>query len=181
MSTTIAIPSAEETERAINAATDKIIASTCAKHGLTPSQLSSEAINDAKRTAVHMVARDQARAANPMYGELEAERQKNHLLEMQLAAIKQGRVNVANDKQPPVTVAVARARLGEKAWCIDLTDAGRLQAIGIDPSTVNAGTKQEILDLFGPKSDSARSNDAFKSNPGRYRQLRGVGRAMRWI
>ncbi|HEX4320707.1 MAG TPA: hypothetical protein VHZ52_07385 [Acidobacteriaceae bacterium] len=111
--------------------------------------------------------------------ELRAEREKLRIVEMQVAALKISHP-IQNNAQPAISVDVARGRLGLDAWKA-LTDAGRLQAIGVDPNTVTDATKAEVMELFGPKSDSAKAHDAFKSNAGRYRHLKNIGICAGWI
>ena len=173
--------SSAEATAAIEKATARIIAQTCEKHQIHPSQLPQGAVDDARRTARDAYQREEARKANPMYMELEQEREKSRLLTMQLEAVKESRVNVGNDRHPAVTVDVARAKLGPLDWSHRMTDAQRLQAIGVNPVEVTAETKQTILDIFGPKSDHRRASDLMKSDSFRYRTLKEIGRALNMI
>lgn len=170
-----------EINAAIDAETTRIINATCEKHQIHPSQLPEGAADDARRAARDMILREEARKANPLYSELEQEREKGRLLQLQLDAVKQSRVNVGNDRRPAVTVAVARAKLGELEWVHRMTDAQRLQAIGVNPVEVTAETKQTILEIFGPHSDHRRASDLMKADSFRYRTLKEIGRALKMI
>ena len=175
------IQNTPEIDAAIDRETTRIINATCEKHQIHPSQLPPGAVEDAKRAGRDMILRDEARKANPLYSELEQEREKGRLLEMQLEAVKQSRVNVGNDRRPAVTVDVARAKLGELEWVHRMTDAQRLQAIGVNPVEVTAETRQTILEIFGPKSDHHRASDLMKADSLRYRTLKEIGRALKII
>jgi hypothetical protein len=169
------------TDAAIEAEANRIIAATCAKHGLDPSELPPGATEDARRAAKETIEREAAKKANPIYAELEQEREKTRLLQAQVNALKSSHSNAASDRRPAITADAARAQVGEMAWNHQMTDAQRLQVIGVDPATVDAATRQEIMDVFGPKSDPHRASDLKRSNSFRYRQLKEVGRALRLI
>jgi hypothetical protein len=170
-----------EMNAAIDSEMNRIIATSCAKHGIHPSQLDAGSIADARRTAAEMVLRDQARQANPMFTELEQRNEKIRLLEMQVDALKGARANSGNDRQPAMTVDVARKKLGELEWSHRMSEAQRLQAIGINPAEVTAETKQTIMDIFGPHSDHRRASDLMKTDALRYRTLREIGRCLKMI
>ena len=97
-----------------------------------------------------------------------------------MSAMKSSRTN-NNDKQPAVTVDLARSKAGELAWNHQYTDAQRLQSIGIEPSTVDASVRRQIMEVFGPKSDHRRASDLMKADALRYRTLKEIGRALRII
>jgi hypothetical protein len=63
----IATTSPAVTEAAITAATDKIIASTCAKHNMTPDQLPAGAVEDARRAAAEMLQSEAAKEGNEYF------------------------------------------------------------------------------------------------------------------
>jgi hypothetical protein len=164
------------TNAAIDAETNRLINSTLQKHGLTLEQLNQQcpgAAEDARRTAREFVEREQEIAANPVYQQLQAEREAHKLTKMQLEAMKQTRVAVGNDVQPVADVAVVRARLGERDWYA-LTDNGRLQSCGIDPNKVTPLVREECKKLFGRGADSHYANDFYKSNAGQYRNLKNI-------
>jgi hypothetical protein len=169
------------TEAAIQRVAEAKIAGTCAQHGINRDQLKAEVVSDAYTYAKEKLTAEAERAANPYFQQLEQEREKSRLLAMQLEAVKASRVNVGNDTAPAVTADMARARLGQLEWNHKLDDNGRLQAIGVDPSTVTAATRAEIMELFGPQSSSARASDLMKANGRRYRSLKEIGKALRII
>jgi hypothetical protein len=140
---------------------------------MTFEQVPQEAKDDAYRYAKAALEEKQAEAANPVYAQLQAEREAHRLTQMQLEAVKQTRVNVANDTRPALDPAIIRARMGERDW-FALTDSGRLQSIGVDPASVTGVEKQQIKELFGRGCDSHYANDFFKQNAGRYRLLKNI-------
>jgi hypothetical protein len=168
-------------ENEIRTLAESKISQVCNEHGVTRDDLKQEVITDAYKWSKEKLEADKQRAADPYYQENLRLREELRIARMQTEAIKAGRVNVGNDTRPAIDVNTARARLGEFEWNVKLTDAGRLQAIGVDPSTVTAATRAEILELFGPKASSARACDLMKANAGRYRQLKEIGRALRII
>jgi hypothetical protein len=170
----------EKQQAAIRARAEQIITGTVQKHGITRDKLTKEQIDDAHRAATEQIEREAARASNPYYAELEAEREKNRILGMQVAAMKQTRTNSANNTEPAVTVEMARRRLGDLAWIHQMTDAQRLSAIGVPPESVTPAMIQEIKDTFGPGS-SHRASDLMKANAGRYRTLREINRCLRIV
>jgi hypothetical protein len=177
-------PSPEGIEKAIDSEANRIISATLQKHNMTLDQLNQQcpgAVEDARNTAKQMIERDTARKENPMYAELEQEREKSRLLQAQVNALKTSRTNTANDRRPAITAEQARAQVGELEWNHRMTDAQRLQVLGVEPSTVDAATRQQIMAVFGPKSDHRRASDLMKADAFRYRQLKEIGRALRLI
>jgi hypothetical protein len=161
------------TEADIKIAAENLIRAAAAKHGMRFEDVPQEARDDAYNFAKASVEVQQAEAANPVYKQLEAEREAHRLTQMQLAAVKQTRVAAANDVQPVANVALIRGQLGEKTW-MALTDNGRLQACGINPATVTPVEIKEAKKLFGRGIDSHYSSNAFKQDAGRYRHLKNV-------
>jgi hypothetical protein len=168
-------------EHAIRQLAEQKITQTCAEHGVQRSDLKDAAISDAYEWAKQELTAQAERSTNPYFQENERLREELRLARMQTEALKTGRVNVGNDTRPAIDANTARAKLGEYQWNHGLSDAGRLQAIGVDPSTVTAATKAEILEIFGPKADSMRAADLYKSNARKYRQMKEIGRALRII
>jgi hypothetical protein len=160
-------------DAAIKVAADNLIRAAAVKNGMTLEQVPQEAKEDAYRFAKAAYEEDQARAANPVYAQLQAEREAHRLTQMQLQAVKQTRVTVGNNVQPVANVAVVRAQMGERDWYA-LTDNGRLQACGINPATVTTVEIQECKRLFGRGIDSAYSSNFFKQDAGRYRTLKNI-------
>jgi hypothetical protein len=100
MTDTQSTTSTAVTDDAIDAETNRIIAATCVKHGIQPSDLPPGAADDARRAAKEMLQADAAQKANPLYTQLQAEREAHRLTQMTLEAVKQTRVGVANDVKP---------------------------------------------------------------------------------
>ena len=174
-----------EIEAAIDRETNRLIAQTCEKHQLHPSQLPPDAVDDARRTARENYAREEARKSNPMFSENELLRQKLQEVEAQLFASRTAHTSAASANSRPAQstglVEVARAKLGEFAWNHQMTPDTRLQSIGVQPSEVTASVRQEILDVFGSKSTATRATEMFRADPARYRRLKEIGRCLRMI
>jgi hypothetical protein len=174
-----------EIEAAIDRETNRLIAVTCEKHQLHPSQLPPSAVDDARRVARENYGREEARKSNPMYSENELLRQKLQEAEAQLFASRNARTSAASANSLPAQstglVEVARAKLGEYQWNHVMTPATRLQAIGVQPSEVTPAVHQEIEEVFGPKSTSTRASEMFRADPARYRRLKEIGRCLRII
>ena len=166
-------------EFAIQTTTNELIRKAAAKNGMTFEDVPVEAREDAYRFAKAAFQEEKLVKANPLWEQLQAERAAHKLTQTQLDAVKFGRVNVGNDGQPAITEQIARARLGEAAW-MGMTNEGRLQAIGVNPASVTANTKQECQELFGRKSSSAHASNYMKLNGKRYRELREIARVMHW-
>jgi hypothetical protein len=161
------------TNAAIDAETSRIIAASCARHNIQPSQLPPGAADDARRAAREFVELQQDMEANPVYKMLEAERAAHKLTQMQLNAAKQVRPTMGSNTPPVANVEITRARMGEREW-FALTNDGRLQSCGIDPATVTPLVREECAKLFGRKMDSAYSSNFFKQDGGRYHFLKNV-------
>ena len=166
-------PSPAITEAAIDNETNRIIAATCAKHGIRPSDLPPGAADDARRAAKDMLEADATTKANPLYAQLEAEREAHRLTQATLAAVKQTRIAPNNDVKPVADVARVRGLMGDRDWYA-LTDNGRLQSCGINPAEVTAVERQQCKELFGRGCDSHYANDFFKQNAARYRHLKNI-------
>lgn len=160
-------------EIAIRAAATQIIAKAALKGGYTIDQIPQEAKDDALNFARNAYAEDQAQKANPLYAQLQAEREAHRLTKMQMDAIKQTRVSVGNDVRPGLNPEVVSAQMGELDWRA-LTDNGRLQSCGIDPSKVTDVERLEAKKLFGRGMDSHYSSNFFKQDAGRYRHLKNI-------
>jgi hypothetical protein len=171
----------ESINLAIETATNRLITEACSKHGIQPSQLPVEALEDAKRTAVAMVAKEQERKSNPLFLELESAQEKIRLQDMQIKAMKETRGTPVADTHPAITVDQARRNVGEVEWNHKLTETGRLLAIGVAPETATPAMRLEIMETFGPRSSSTKAAELHRSNPGKYRQLKEIGRALRII
>jgi len=160
-------------EVAIKQAADQLIRVAAEKNGMTIEQVPQEAREDAYRFAKAAYEEDQALKSNPVYAQLQAEREAHRLTKMTLEAVKQTRPTVGSNAQPSANVEVVRAQMGERDWHA-LTDNGRLQACGINPATVTQVEIQESKRLFGKGIDSAYSSNFFKQDSGRYRHLKSI-------
>jgi hypothetical protein len=175
----------EADEVAIKAAANQIIAATAAKNGMRFEDVPIEARQDAVNFARNAHAQQQARKSNPMFAENELLRQKLQTAEAQLFASKNARTTASSaaspNTQPVGSVEISRAKLGEYQWNHVMTPNTRLQAIGVQPSEVTPAVRQEIEEVFGHKSTSARASEMHRADPLRYRRLREIGRCLRII
>jgi hypothetical protein len=176
---------AEITDADIEREAARLIAVACQKHNLTPAQLPPGVADNARQSARESLTLEAARRSNPMYGENELLRQKLSNIEAQLLASKTATATMASatsgTTQPVGSVEVARAKLGEYQWNHVLTPDTRLQAIGVAPDSVTPAVRQEIEEVFGRNSTSARATEMFRADPARYRRLREIGRCLRMI
>ena len=163
----------EANEAAIKTAADNLIRQAAAKNGLTFEQVPQEAKDDAYRFAKAAFDEDQAIKSNPVYAQLQAEREAHKLTQMELQAVRQSRAPVGNDTHPAIDPHVKRMQMGENQWHA-LTDNGRLGSCGIDPATVTDVERLEAKKLFGRQMDSHYSSNFFKQSPGRYRHLKAI-------
>jgi hypothetical protein len=161
------------TETAIRAAADKIIASTCAKHNMTPDQLPAGAVEDARRAAAEMLESDARNQSNEYYRLWEQQRQENEALKAQLGAVRENRAARA-DTRTVDTMEQVRDRIGRAAW-FQLPESGKLTAMGLDPASVD---KQQLRSLFGRHTDTALAVDLMKTSPYRYKQLKQAALAL---
>jgi hypothetical protein len=120
-----------------------------------------------------------------MFAENELLRQKLQTAEAQLFASKNARTTASSaaspSTQPVGSVEQSRSKLGEYQWNHVMTPNTRLQAIGVQPSEVTPAVRQEIEEVFGPKSTSVRASEMHRADPLRYRRLREIGRCLRII
>jgi hypothetical protein len=168
--------SIEETNKAIETETNRIISATLQKHGITLDQLKQQcpgAVEDAQRVAKDGVEKAQALEANPVYAQLEAEREAHRLTQMALEASRQIRPNNTNVASPTLDPTIVRAKLGEREYWA-LTDDGRLAAIGVAPGTVTRVDHENIKALFGKHTSSAFASNYQKQSPTDYKRLRAI-------
>jgi hypothetical protein len=171
-------PSISETDEvAIRAAANQIIAAAAQKGGYSVSEIPEEAKLDALNYARNAYAEEQAQKSNPVYAQLQAEREAHRLTQLQLQAVSQTRIAPNNDVKPVADVSRVRGLMGERDWH-SLTDSGRLAACGI--SQVTAVERQQCKELFGRGCDSHRASDFFKSDAGEYRRLKNIAIVMGW-
>ena len=94
-------------------------------------------------------------------------------MKSQLGAVRENRAAKA-DTRTVDTMEQVRERVGRATW-FQLSESGKLTALGLDPSTVD---KMQLRTLFGAKTDTALAVDFAKTNPYRYRQLRQAALAL---
>jgi hypothetical protein len=185
MSIENAEPQTTITEADVDRETNRLIASTCAKHNITVADLPPGTVESARQSAREMLQAESARKANPMFAENELLRQKLQTAEAQLFASKNARTTASSaaspSTQPIGSVEQSRSKLGEYQWNHVMTPNTRLQAIGVQPSEVTPAVRQEIEEVFGPKSTSVRASEMHRADPLRYRRLREIGRCLRII
>jgi hypothetical protein len=161
-------------EAAIRQAADQIIRTSAAKHGMTFEQVPQDAKDDAYRYAAAAYAEDQAQKVNPVYAQLQAEREAHRITQMTLDAVKQTRPAVGTNGSPSsLNPDIVRAQMGEGEWRA-LTDNGRLQVCGINPATV---TQVEILEakkVFGRGTDTHYAANLAKQDWTRYKHLKNL-------
>ena len=160
-------------EVAIKQAADEMIRQAAAKIGKGFEDVPQEAREDAYRYARATLEEEQALKANPVYAQLQAEREAHRLTQMQLAAVSQTRISVGNNVKSGPNPDIVRAQLGEQNWQT-LTDNGRLQACGIDPAKVTPLEIQECQKVFGRKMDSHYSSNLSKQDWARYQHLKRI-------
>jgi hypothetical protein len=161
------------TEAAVNQAADRLIQASCQKHGIAVADLPASAIEDARRTAREMVESDQRNQQNEFFHLYNKEKAARESAEAQLGAVRDGRTARA-DARTVDSMEQVRDRMGRPTW-FQLSEAGKLTALGLDPSTVD---KTQLRSLFGAKSDCAYAVDFQKVQPYRYRQLKQAALAL---
>jgi chorismate mutase len=163
----------QSTEAAITAATEKLIATACAKHNITPEQLPQDSIDYARRTAREMVESDQRNQQNEYYHLYLQEKQAREAAEAANKAVRDNHTARA-DTRTVTTMERTRDLMGRAAW-FQLTEAQKISALGVDPATVD---KQLLRTLFGKNTDTAAAVDYAKANPYKYKQFREVSLAL---
>lgn len=161
------------TEAAITAATDKLIASACAKHNITPDQLPQDSIDYARRTAREMVESEAVKEQNEYYHLYNQEKAAREAAETALKAVRENRTARA-DTRTVDTMEQVRERVGRAAW-FQLSEAGKLAALGLDPATID---KPQLRKLFGRHSDGVFAVDYQKVQPYKYKQLKQAALAL---
>ena len=172
MTDTLNIPTiSENDEVAIKAAANQIIADAARKGGYTVDQIPQEAKDDAYRYAKAKYIEDESLKSNPMYAQLQAEREAHRLTQMRLNVVSQTRSNTSSNVKSGPDPNVVRAQLGEGQWRA-LTDNGRLQVCGINPATVTPLDVQEAKKAFGRGPDTHFASNLSKQDWGRYQYLK---------
>jgi hypothetical protein len=162
------------TESAVNQAAEAIIQTNCNRHGMSREQFPADGVEEARRIARQELEADAALKANPLFLQLEAERAARLQAEATLAAVSQSRANPnAQSVRTGPDPNVVRAQLGEVQWKM-LSDNGRLQACGIQPSSVTPVELLEAKKLFGRGMVSSYSSNFFKQDQARYQHLKRI-------
>lgn len=169
------------TPEALKAEAARLVAAACERNGLKPDQITPEqaqaAVEHAKKNLEAKAAAEAEEAKRGPYRALfEEQVAQNKALQAMLDAVKsQARTNADNrDAKPVVTAEAARRRMGDLHWS-KLTPDGRVQALGVDPRTVDVA---ELKATFGRGCDHMRASTLMKVSPARYRQMKEVAIAL---
>jgi hypothetical protein len=164
------------TDAAIDAETNRIIAATCVKHGIQPSDLPPGAADDARRAAREMIESEARKDSNEYFHLYNQEKQARETAEATLKAVRENRNIAANtaDHRHTVTAERARALMGNEQWFMCTADQ-RIQAVDVDPKSVD---KVQLRALFGRGHSTADAVDFAKANPRRYAALREAAKAI---
>lgn len=169
---TLVLTPAEEAQ--IKTAADGMIRTAAQRANMTFEDVPQYAKDDALRTAKAAFEEQKAQESNPLWKELQAEREAHALTRKTLEATQQVRpkpVNGSRDTGPdPVVV---RAQMGEGNWRA-LTDNGRLQACNVDPSSVTQADLTEAKRVFGRGTDTHYASDLAKRDFARYKHLKRI-------
>lgn len=160
-------------ESSIQDAANQLIRAAAHKSGMSFEEVPQQAKDDAYAYAKASIEAEQALKSNPLYTQLQAEREAHKLTQMQLEASRQTRIAPNNDVKPVADVARVRGLMGETSW-FALTDNGRLAACGIPPATVTPLEIEECKKLFGRGCDSHYASNAFKQDAGLYRHRKNI-------
>ena len=161
-------------EVAIQAAANQIIVATAAKKGLRFEDVPIEARQDALNYARNAFEEKKAQESNPLWKELQAEREAHALTRKTLEVTQQVRPNVvSNSKDNLPDPNVIRARMQEGPWRA-LTNDGRLIACGLDPASITAADIAEAKRVFGKNPDTAHAVDLSKRDFARYKRLKNL-------
>jgi len=167
-----ALTPAEETQ--IHTAADAMIRTAAQRANMTFEDVPQYAKEDAFRTAKAAFEEQKAQESNPLWKELQAEREAHALTQKTLAATQQVRpqpVNGSRDTGPDPLVV--RAQMGEGNWRA-LTDDGRLQACGVNPTTVTQADLTEAKRVFGRGTDTHFASNLAKADFARYKHLKRI-------
>jgi hypothetical protein len=162
-------------EVAVAAETERLLKVAAERNGTTYEAVKEHYEAAAREQALKAV--QNAAAENGLFERLyKAERQQRQVAEQQLEAIRtQGVKHNSPAGGPPVSAEQAKARAGAHQWLHKMTDAQKIAALGVDPSTVNP---KEAAKLFGRGADTKLATDLHKADPAKYRVLREVAIAL---
>src|ERR1035438_433841 len=161
-------------ESAIKIKADNMLREAAIKNGTTFADISEETKQAAYSYVKASMEAEQAEKANPLFAQLTAEREARRQAEATLAAVTQSRTNLNTSAvRTGPDPNIIRRQLGETTW-YGLTDFGRLQACGINPSTVTALDIQEAKKGFARGADTHFASNLSKQDWGRYKYLKNL-------
>jgi hypothetical protein len=157
------------TETQLIERTHQIVNATAAKHGVDP-----ETFTTAHRADARNAAREQLEYENdPHVQALQASQEENRHLKAQLDALRsRGPVSVPSGRAP-LNAAQVRGRLGNTFYT--LSNAQKITAAGIDPSTVNVA---ELKKLFARGCDTKAALDYSRQAPSDYAKKRELAKLL---
>ena len=141
---------------------------------MTIDQIPQSAKDEAYRYAAESLASATTLANNPSHQLYLQAKQENEALKTALGAVRENRAAKAADTRTVDTMEQVRGRMGHAAW-FQLSEAGKLTALGLDPNTVD---RAQLRTFFGRNTDTAAAVDFSKVNGYRYKQLRQAALAL---
>jgi hypothetical protein len=160
-------------EFAIQTATNELIQKAATRNNMRFEDVPVEAREDALRFARNAFAEKKAIEANPVYGQLQAEREAHRLTQMRLEAVSQSKINPTSNVKVGPDPIVVRAQMGEGPYRA-LTDDGRLRACGINPANVTQLDRSEAKRAFGKGTDTHFASNLSKQDWARYKYLKSL-------
>lgn len=157
----------------IEARARQIVEQSCQKHNAPVENVSEAQWNDARQTAKLQLEERAELERNPYFNLYQQEKAAHEATRTQLEIVKTNRTSSGTNARAAVTVEQARGRMGNQ-WFLS-TDAQKLQALGIDASTIN---REELRRLFGRSASSHDAVDYQRTNPQRYATLREAAKAL---
>lgn len=151
----------------------QIVEASCKKHNAPVETVSEAQWNDARSTAKMQLEERAELEKNPYFRLYNEEKAAHAATKTQLDIVKTTRTSSGTTAKAAITVEVARAKMGDQ-WFLG-TDNQRLQALGIDPNTIN---REELRRLFGRGASSHDAVDYQRTNPQRYATLREAAKAL---
>jgi hypothetical protein len=123
-----------------------------------------------------MIQSEAAKESNEYYHLYNQEKQAREAAETTLKAVRENRAVASStvDHRHSVTAERARDLMGRHQW-FTLTDAQKIQAVDVDPASVD---KVQLRALFGRGHNTADAVDFSKANPRRYAALREAAKAL---
>jgi hypothetical protein len=157
----------------IEARARQIVEQSCQKHHKPVETVSEAQWADARRAAAEQLEERAQLEQNPYFRLYTEEKAAHAATRTQLEIVKTNRSNSATSAKAAISVEQARGRMGNQ-WFLS-TDAQKLQALGIDPNSIN---REELRRLFGRNASSHDAVDHQRSNPQRHATLREAAKAL---